>query len=55
MPVGVAEKRHMCTAAAEEDVGWKHILGRGGEAVNTLSRRGREIDGKHTQRSGGEK
>lgn len=53
MPVGAAEKRLMCTA--EEDAGWMHVLGGGGEAVNTLSRRGREIDGKHTQRSGGEK
>lgn len=55
MPVGLAEKRLMCAAVAEEDAGWMHVLGGGGEAVNILSRRGREIDGKHTQRSGGEK
>lgn len=29
MPVGAAEKRLMCTAAAEEDAGWMHVLGEG--------------------------
>lgn len=55
MPIGVAEKRLMCTAEAEEDAGWMHVRGEGEEAVNTHSRRGREIDGKHAYRSGGEK
>ena len=54
MPVGVAEKRLVhsrsrgrCTMDA--------CTGGGGEAVNTHSRRGRQIDGKHAYRSGGEK
>lgn len=54
MPVGAAEKR-LVHCSGRGRCRMHARTGGGGEAVNALSRRGREIDGKHTQRSGGEK
>lgn len=53
MPIGAAEKWHMRTAGAEKETQWMHISEER-ERVDTHSRGGREIDGKHACGSGGE-
>jgi len=54
VPVGVAEKRLVHSRSRGRCTMDVHTGG-GGKAMNRHSRRGREIDGKHAYRSGGEK